>query len=92
MSAVRLAVSGLALIALCAATAASAADSRPVDRSSPLRPKARVEPLPHPPGRPSNNTSAWTRTPDGRLLYRDGDTTVLVSGSVSATFAGGARH
>lgn len=92
MSTVRHAVRGLALATVFAAATASAADSPPVDRSSPLHPKARVEPLPHPPGRPSNNGAAWTRTPDGRLLYRDGNTSVLVSGSVSATFAGGARH
>lgn len=91
MSAVRLVVSGLALAGLLAASAALAAETRPVDRSSTLHPKVHAPPPSKPAGR-SNNGSAWSRTPDGRMLYRDGDTSVVVSGSVSAGFAAGARH
>lgn len=95
MSAIRLVRFPLALVGalvvggLLAATA-SAAEPPRADPSSRLRPKAKAETPMKPVGR--SNGSGWTRSPDGKLLFQDGNTTVTVSGEVSAGFAATARH
>lgn len=95
MSAIRLVRFPLALVGLLAvgglvAATARAAEPHPADSSSRLRPKARAEAPLKPVGR--SNGSGWTRSPDGKLVFQNGDTTVTVSGEVTAGFAATARH
>lgn len=68
------------LAGLAAAPIASAADRSRVD--GPLRPKAAIaKPVAAAP--PRRGAETWTETPDGRRQWRDGATTVTVSGSVT---------
>lgn len=48
----------------------------------PIRPKHAAPPQPIAPAAP-RGTKSWTKAPDGRLQWRDGATSVTVSGSVT---------
>lgn len=72
---------GLVVVALLAASVvapAGAEEPRTGSRvEGPLRPKPRPAPA------ASHVAPSWTKTPDGRLQWRDGTTSVTVSGSVT---------
>jgi len=69
-----------ATLALTPALAAEAGRAPPVD--GPLRPKTPAKPQPAASAAP-RDAKTWTKTPDGRLQWRDGASSVTVSGSVT---------
>lgn len=67
-------------VSLAPAVAAEAGGAQRVD--GPMRPKSPAKPLPAASATP-RDAKTWTRTPDGHLQWRDGNTSVTVSGSVT---------
>ena len=79
------------LTALVAGLGSGAAETRTGPLEGPLRPKAAAKPAS---GRAETprRTGAWTRAPDGRATWRDGDTSVTVSGTVTVETGVGNRR